>query len=98
MLKLCPTAGRRISRSVRLLRLRRRFRLESVHPGHTVEEVLDETGFEFDRPAADAVPVTPAPDAHTLAEMREVVAPLLAENYPNFAASVFGVVKGRAAS
>ena len=26
-----------------------RFRLESVHPGHTVEEILDNTGFEFDR-------------------------------------------------
>jgi glutaconate CoA-transferase, subunit B len=69
---------------------RRRFRLESVHPGHTVEEVLDETGFAFDRPESGVVPTTPAPDARTLAEMREVVAPLLAENYPNFAASVFG--------
>ncbi|HEY0522883.1 MAG TPA: CoA-transferase [Stellaceae bacterium] len=70
---------------------RRRFRLESVHPGHTVEEVLDETGFDFDRPESGAAPTTPAPDARTLAEMREVVVPLLAENYPNFAASVFGV-------
>jgi glutaconate CoA-transferase subunit B len=69
---------------------RRRFRLESVHPGHTLEEVLDETGFDFDRPETGAaVPTTPAPDARTLAEMREVVAPLLAENYPKFAASVF---------
>src|SRR6185369_3755740 len=28
---------------------RRRFRLESVHPGHTLDEVVDSTGFEFDR-------------------------------------------------
>ena len=37
----------------------RRFRLASVHPGHTVAEVIENTGFEFDRPAD--VPVTPAP-------------------------------------
>src|SRR5277367_6835584 len=35
-------------------RERRRCRLASVHPGHSVEEVLDHTGFEFDRP--DQVP------------------------------------------
>ena len=33
---------------------RRRFRLDSVHPGHTVEEVIENTGFEFDRPARRA--------------------------------------------
>src|SRR6201981_1230998 len=37
----------------------RRFRLASVHPGHSVEEVIEHTGFDFDRPAE--VPVTPAP-------------------------------------
>ena len=31
-------------------RERRRFRLASVHPGHTVDEVRDETGFDFDCP------------------------------------------------
>ena len=40
-------------------RERRRFTLESVHPGHTVEEIVENTGFDFDRPAD--VPVTPAP-------------------------------------
>ncbi len=43
----------------------RRFRLESVHPGHTLAEVIVNTGFEFDRPPD--VPVTPAPSAETLA-------------------------------
>ncbi len=38
---------------------RRRFRLESVHPGHTLAEVIVNTGFEFDRPPE--VPVTPVP-------------------------------------
>src|SRR5512147_1178966 len=28
-------------------RARRRFRLDSVHPGHSVEEIRDNTGFEF---------------------------------------------------
>ncbi len=66
-----------------------RFTLKSVHPGHTVEEVIENTGFEFDKPAA--VPETPAPAPETLRLMREVVAPQLAEIYPQFAAQVFGV-------
>ncbi|HEY5215929.1 MAG TPA: CoA synthetase, partial [Pseudolabrys sp.] len=65
------------------------FRLASVHPGHTVAEVIEHTGFEFDRPAS--VPETPPPSPETLKLMREVVAPQLAEVYPQFAAQVFGV-------
>ena len=52
---------------------KKRFRLESIHPGHTLDEVRDETGFEFDMPAN--VGETPAPDADTLRLMRERVAP-----------------------
>ena len=70
---------------------RKRFHLESVHPGHTLAEVIVNTGFEFDRPPE--VPVTPAPSAETLRLMRQVVAPELAEVYPQFAAKVFGVGK-----
>ncbi len=66
-----------------------RFMLQSVHPGHTVEEVIEHTGFDFDRPAH--VPETPPPSAETLKLMRETVAPQLAELYPQFAAQVFGV-------
>ena len=66
-----------------------RFTLASVHPGHTMEEVSEHTGFEFDAPAR--VPETPAPSPETLQLMREVVAPQLAEVYPQFAAHVFGV-------
>jgi glutaconate CoA-transferase subunit B len=68
---------------------RRRFRLESVHPGRTVEEVTANTGFDFDMP--DTVPTTPAPAAETLRLMRATVAPELAEVYPQFAATVFGI-------
>lgn len=65
-----------------------RFTLESVHPGHTVEDVIEHTGFDFDRPAT--VPETPPPSPATLKLLRETVAPQLAEVYPQFAAQVFG--------
>jgi glutaconate CoA-transferase subunit B len=68
-----------------------RFRLQSVHPGHTVAEVIENTGFDFDKPPI--VPETPAPSADTLALMRGPVARELAEVYPQFAAQVFGVGK-----
>ena len=70
-------------------RARRRFRLASVHPGHSVEEVVENTGFDFDRP--ENVTVTPAPSPETLHLMRTTVAPMLAEVYPQFAKNVFGV-------
>src|SRR5579885_734785 len=66
-----------------------RFTLASVHPGHSVEEVIENTGFEFARPAT--VPQTPAPSPETLTLMRGTVAQELAEVYPQFAAQVFGV-------
>jgi len=66
-----------------------RFTLASVHPGHTVDEVIENTGFDFARPTH--VPQTPAPSPETLKLLREVVAPQLAEVYPQFAAQVFGV-------
>jgi glutaconate CoA-transferase, subunit B len=68
---------------------RRRFRLASLHPGHSVAEVTENTGFDFDHAAG--VPNTPTPSAETLHLLRSVVAPMLAEVYPQFARSVFGV-------
>ncbi|RDV05140.1 CoA-transferase [Undibacter mobilis] len=65
-----------------------RFTLKSVHPGHTVEEVIEHTGFDFDRPAQ--VPETPAPTGETLALLRDKVAPQLEAVYPQFVAKVFG--------
>ncbi len=67
-------------------RARRGFRLESVHPGHSVEEIRDNTGFEFDCPAR--VPATPAPDASTLAAIRNRIRGDIAETYPHFAATL----------
>jgi glutaconate CoA-transferase, subunit B len=69
-------------------RARRRFSLASVHPGHTLEGIIEHTGFDFDRP--DRVPMTVPPSPADLQLMREVVAPELAEVYPQFAAAVFG--------
>ena len=73
---------------MRFDRTRARFALTSVHPGVTVEEVRDNTGFDFD--IADETPVTASPDAEDLALIRGSVAQALADPYPKFAASVFG--------
>ncbi len=70
-------------------RERKRFRLASLHPGHTLSEIEEHTGFTFDRPAT--VPETPAPSPETLRLLRTVVAPQLVEVYPRFAEDVFGV-------
>ncbi|MFK7963736.1 MAG: CoA-transferase [Burkholderiaceae bacterium] len=64
---------------------RQRFHLCSLHPGHTLEEVRDETGFEFDAPANP--PQTPLPDASTLSLMRGPVLEEIAETYPKYAAA-----------
>lgn len=68
---------------------KRRFRLESVHPGHTAAEIREHTGFDYDAPAQ--VPETPAPSAEDLALLRGPVAARIAENYPEFARRVWGV-------
>jgi glutaconate CoA-transferase, subunit B len=68
-------------------RVRHRFRLRSVHPGHSVEEVLDNTGFAFERP--ETVPRTPSPDPETLALIRGPIRGEIAEVYPRFTATAF---------
>ncbi|MFM9886914.1 MAG: CoA-transferase [Burkholderiales bacterium] len=65
---------------------RRRFRIESVHPGHTLEEVMDNTGFAFDQPPI--VPATASPDAATLGLIHGPVRDEIAETYPRFAAQL----------
>ncbi len=66
-------------------RERRRFRLESVHPGHSIEEIRDNTGFEVEVPPG--VVETPAPDAQTLALLRGRIRAEIGETYPRFAAA-----------
>jgi len=65
-------------------RERARFRLASVHPGHSVEEIVAHTGFDFDR---DPAPVaTPVPTDVRRALMHEIVREEIVEIYPRFAA------------
>jgi len=66
---------------------KRKFRLESVHPGHTVAEIREQTGFDFD--SSDLVPETAAPSKAELEVIRTRVKPEIAANYPDFAARVW---------
>lgn len=59
------------------------FRLESVHPGLSVEDVRARTGFAFEVPPE--VPQTPAPPAEIARLMRGPVAAAVGEVYPLFA-------------
>ena len=67
---------------------KRRFRLESVHPGHTLEEVRESTGFDFD---FKEVSETPGPSAEDLERLRGPVARQIAADYPDFAKRVWGI-------
>ena len=62
---------------------RRCFRLESVHPGHSLQEIREHTGFAYDAP--QHVPVTPEPGSENLGLLRGPVAAEIAESYPDFA-------------
>ncbi len=63
---------------------RARFRLDSVHPGRTAAEVLENTGFEVDVP--ETVAETPDPAAEDVKLLRGRVGEELARTYPDFAA------------
>lgn len=67
-------------------RERRRFRLRSVHPGHTLEEISDNTGFEFDVPVG--CDLTRAPQIAELELIRSQVRREVAVIYPRFAAQL----------
>lgn len=64
----------------------RRFRLRSIHPGHTLEEIQDHTGFSFDHD--DVVPTTVGPDARLLALIRGKIREQIGETYPRFASAM----------
>lgn len=65
---------------------RQRFRLHSVHPGHTLEEIRDQTGFEFD--VAQGIATTAPPPAEWIEMIRGPVKREIAEIYPRFAAGL----------
>jgi len=60
-----------------------RFVLHSIHPGHSLEEVRDQTGFDFD--LSDGLSITPAPSARHLELIRGRVCAEIGETYPQFA-------------
>lgn len=63
-----------------------RFGLHSVHPGQSVDDIREHTGFDFD--LADTVLETPAPTTEELALIRGTVGADIAETYPGFARRV----------
>ena len=62
------------------------FRIESVHPGHTLDEVRHATGFVFDHHGVP--PVTQVPDQAVRQLMRGRIVDELGETYPEFAAQL----------
>lgn len=64
------------------------FRLKSIHPGHTLEEILDNTGFDFEHASNPAT--TKAPCHEWLTLLRGEVANSISDPYPNFTQRVFG--------
>ncbi len=71
-------------------RQRRRFRLRSIHPGHSLEEIQDNTGFSFDIPKK--ICETTIPNEERLELLRKRISPEIAKVYPEFVAKAF---KGR---
>ncbi|MFN8559923.1 MAG: CoA-transferase [Dehalococcoidia bacterium] len=63
--------------------------LESVHPGHTLDEVRENTGFEL--PVPDGAGMTPPPTAEELALLRGSVLDEVADVYPQYVARVRAV-------
>jgi len=74
----------------------RRFRLESVHPGASLQEVRDATGFAFD--CAAQVPCTAPPSPEELERLRGPVAAEIVANYPAFGRRVWGAVPAHSRS
>ena len=67
---------------------RRRWRLDSVHPGFSIEEISKETGFEFDPGEGKT---TEEPSKQELSLLRGPVAKAIQADYPDFARRVWGL-------
>jgi glutaconate CoA-transferase subunit B len=59
-----------------------------VHPGHGVDEVRQETGFDFD---FQEVTTTKEPSDEELSLLRGPVAKAIQADYPDFAKRVWGL-------
>lgn len=67
---------------------KRRFCLESLHPGEDLEDIRAQTGFDFD--VAPDLKQTAEPDGEVLSLLRGEIAEALRDPYPAFVESVFG--------
>ncbi|MCW9044714.1 MAG: CoA synthetase [Alphaproteobacteria bacterium] len=65
------------------------FCLETIHPDHSLEEIQDNTGFDFT--IADGLKETPVPEPELLELLRGQIAEEVADPYPKFAKVVWGV-------
>jgi glutaconate CoA-transferase subunit B len=64
-------------------RAKRLFRLTSLHPGETLEGLIDATGFAFEHEAQPTT--TPLPDSETTSLIEWKIGPMVRETYPQFA-------------
>ena len=67
--------------------LTKQFTLVSTHPGISLEDILDNTGFKFK--VSKNIVITSEPDADRLILLRQSVALKIAKTYPNFASQIF---------
>jgi glutaconate CoA-transferase subunit B len=67
---------------------RKKFRLESFHPGEDAKSIADATGFGYD--VSPDVKETAAPTDVELRLLRTAVAKQVAPDYPEFARRVWG--------
>ena len=67
---------------------KRRFRLESVHPGSSAEDVRANTGFDYD--ISSSLAVTPEPTEGEKEALRTKVSKQIEKDYPDFARRVWG--------
>jgi len=65
-----------------------KFRLESFHPGESVDSIREQTGFDYE--VSSQVRETPAPTDRELQALRGPVAKLVTQDYPDFARRVWG--------
>lgn len=63
------------------------FRLSSIHPGHTVQEIVEQTGFDFEM--SGTIGETTIPNRETLDLIRGPVADAIGRTYPAFAQRLF---------
>jgi glutaconate CoA-transferase, subunit B len=71
---------------------RRRFRLDSIHPGHSLPEIIDETGFLFEHGTNPVTTATPL--QNTIDLLRGRVLHELHETYPDFAQQLRDEIDG----